>query len=122
MATVLAIETSCDETAVAIVKDRQVLSSIVATQIPVHQRYGGIVPEVASRQHVETINPAIAQALQTAGLDWSAIDGDCSHLCAWIGWGAVGWANGGQNPVPAASQALDRHSSPGRPHLRRLSV
>jgi N6-L-threonylcarbamoyladenine synthase len=74
MATVLAIETSCDETAVAIVSDRQVLSSIVASQIPIHQRYGGIVPEVASRQHVETINTAIDQALQTAGVDWSAID------------------------------------------------
>ena len=75
MATVLAIETSCDETAVAIVSDREVLSSIVASQIPIHQRYGGIVPEVASRQHVETINAAIDQALQTAGLDWAEIEG-----------------------------------------------
>jgi len=75
MATVLAIETSCDETAVAIVKNRQVLSNIVSTQIPLHQRYGGIVPEVASRQHVETINAAIAQSLQDASLGWSDIDG-----------------------------------------------
>ncbi len=75
MTTVLAIETSCDETAVAIVKNRQVLSNIVASQIPVHQRYGGIVPEVASRQHVETINSAIAQSLQEAGLSWVDIDG-----------------------------------------------
>lgn len=75
MAKVLAIETSCDETAVAIVNNRQVLSSIVASQIAVHQPYGGIVPEVASRQHVEIINPAIAQALQAANLTWSDIDG-----------------------------------------------
>jgi N6-L-threonylcarbamoyladenine synthase len=75
MATVLAIETSCDETAVAVIKNRQVLSSVVASQIPVHQRYGGIVPEVASRQHVESINPAIAESLQIADLDWSAING-----------------------------------------------
>jgi len=75
MATVLAIETSCDETSVAIVNNRKVLSNIVATQIAAHQPYGGIVPEVASRQHVEMINPAIAQALETAGLGWSAIDG-----------------------------------------------
>ena len=75
MATVLAIETSCDETAVAIVSDRQVLSSIVASQIPIHQRYGGIVPEVASRQHVETINAAIDQAFQTAAIGWAEIDG-----------------------------------------------
>ncbi|MEH1933295.1 MAG: tRNA (adenosine(37)-N6)-threonylcarbamoyltransferase complex transferase subunit TsaD [Nostoc sp.] len=74
MATVLAIETSCDETAVAIVKNRKVYSSIVASQIPVHQQYGGVVPEVASRQHLETINEAIAQALEQAQLDWGKID------------------------------------------------
>ncbi len=74
MATVLAIETSCDETAVAIVKNRQVCSNIVASQILIHQRYGGVVPEVASRQHLETINPAIAQALSEAKLDWGEID------------------------------------------------
>ena len=75
MATILAIETSCDETAVAIVNDRQVCSSIIASQIPVHQQYGGVVPEVASRQHVETINEGIIQAFQQAGVNWSKIDG-----------------------------------------------
>ncbi|MEH2242104.1 tRNA (adenosine(37)-N6)-threonylcarbamoyltransferase complex transferase subunit TsaD [Nostoc sp.] len=74
MVTVLAIETSCDETAVAIVNNRKVCSSIVASQIPVHQQYGGVVPEVASRQHLETINEAIAQALEQAQLDWDKID------------------------------------------------
>ncbi|MEH2214253.1 tRNA (adenosine(37)-N6)-threonylcarbamoyltransferase complex transferase subunit TsaD [Nostoc sp.] len=74
MTTVLAIETSCDETAVAIVNNRKVCSSIVASQIPVHQQYGGVVPEVASRQHLETINVAIAQALEQAQLDWEQID------------------------------------------------
>ncbi len=75
MATILGIETSCDETAVAIVKNRQVLSNVVSSQIPLHQRYGGIVPEVASRQHVETLNAAIAQSLQDASLHWAEIDG-----------------------------------------------
>lgn len=75
MATILAIETSCDETAVAIVNNRQVYSSIIASQIPVHQQYGGVVPEVASRQHVESINEGIAQAFQAAGVNWSEIDG-----------------------------------------------
>ncbi|MUH00417.1 tRNA (adenosine(37)-N6)-threonylcarbamoyltransferase complex transferase subunit TsaD [Scytonema sp. UIC 10036] len=75
MTTVLAIETSCDETAVAIVNNRQVCSSIIASQIPVHQQYGGVVPEVASRQHLDTINGAIAQALEQAQLDWEKIDG-----------------------------------------------
>ncbi|MBE9129177.1 MULTISPECIES: tRNA (adenosine(37)-N6)-threonylcarbamoyltransferase complex transferase subunit TsaD [unclassified Coleofasciculus] len=75
MATVLAIETSCDETAVAVVCDRTCCSNVVASQIPLHQQYGGIVPEVASRSHVEMINAAIAQALTDAQLDWDGIDG-----------------------------------------------
>ena len=75
MTTVLAIETSCDETAVAIVKNRQVCSSVVSSQISVHQQYGGVVPEVASRQHVETINFCVEQALQDAQVEWGAIDG-----------------------------------------------
>ncbi|RAM49205.1 MAG: tRNA (adenosine(37)-N6)-threonylcarbamoyltransferase complex transferase subunit TsaD [Hapalosiphonaceae cyanobacterium JJU2] len=75
MASVLAIETSCDETAVAIVNNRQVISNIVTSQIPVHSQYGGVVPEVASRQHLEIINMAIAQALEQAQLDWQRIDG-----------------------------------------------
>ncbi|MFB2773129.1 tRNA (adenosine(37)-N6)-threonylcarbamoyltransferase complex transferase subunit TsaD [Pelatocladus sp. BLCC-F211] len=75
MASILAIETSCDETAVAIVNNRQVISNIVTSQIPVHSQYGGVVPEVASRQHLEIINVAIAQALEQAQLDWQGIDG-----------------------------------------------
>ena len=75
MATVLAIETSCDETAVAVVKDCHVYSNVVASQVSVHRQYGGVVPEVASRQHVESIDSAIAQALETANLSWSDIDG-----------------------------------------------
>ncbi|MDG2990216.1 tRNA (adenosine(37)-N6)-threonylcarbamoyltransferase complex transferase subunit TsaD [Candidatus Synechococcus calcipolaris G9] len=73
--TVLAIETSCDETAAAVVCDRQILSNIVASQIAAHRPYGGVVPEVAARQHLETINPVITAALGEANLDWSAIDG-----------------------------------------------
>ncbi|MDX2099658.1 MAG: tRNA (adenosine(37)-N6)-threonylcarbamoyltransferase complex transferase subunit TsaD [Leptolyngbyaceae cyanobacterium bins.59] len=75
MTTVLAIETSCDETAVAIVKNREVLSSIVSSQIAIHQEYGGVVPEVASRSHVERVNPAIDQAMVAAQIGWDGIDG-----------------------------------------------
>ncbi len=75
MAKILAIETSCDETAVAVVDDRQVLSNVVSSQITIHQAYGGIVPEVASRHHVEMVNWAIAQAMDQAHLDWGSIDG-----------------------------------------------
>ena len=75
MATILAIETSCDETAVAIVKNRQVISSIVSSQIELHKTYGGVVPELASRQHLEITNPCIDRAMSESGLDWSDIDG-----------------------------------------------
>ncbi len=75
MATVLAIETSCDETAVAIVNNRHVCSNVVASQISVHKNYGGVVPEVASRMHLETINQLIDLALEQAQLHWSDIDG-----------------------------------------------
>ena len=75
MATVLAIETSCDETAAAVVKKRHILSTIVASQIALHRPYGGVVPEVASRCHVETVNTVVDQALQSADVIWSDIDG-----------------------------------------------
>ena len=74
MATILSIETSCDETATAIVKNREVLSSIVSSQIDLHQLYGGVVPELASRKHLETINSCLDRALTESGLDWSDID------------------------------------------------
>jgi N6-L-threonylcarbamoyladenine synthase len=80
MAIILAIETSCDETAVAIVKNRNVLSSVVASQIPAHQVYGGVVPELASRQHLALINPCLAQALVESQLTWSEIDAIAATL------------------------------------------
>lgn len=66
--TILAIETSCDETAAAVVKNgREVLSNIISSQIDLHTLYGGVVPEIASRKHIEKINQVILEALQTAG-------------------------------------------------------
>lgn len=73
-ATILAIETSCDETAVAIVQGRNVLSSVVASQVETHRQYGGVVPEVASREHVDAIGMAIAQSFDNSHLTWNAID------------------------------------------------
>lgn len=86
MTTILAIETSCDETAVAIVKNRHIYSNIVASQIELHKTYGGVVPEVASRLHLETINHCIDRAFEEAQLDWSAIDG----VAATVAPGLVG--------------------------------
>src|SRR6185437_14575567 len=65
--TILAIESSCDETAAAVIKNGQILSNVIATQ-SVHQKYGGIVPELASRAHQQNIIPAVAQALAQANI------------------------------------------------------
>ena len=71
----LGIETSCDETAAAVVtSDNVVLSSVVSSQVDLHARYGGVVPEVASRAHVGLINPVISQALVEAGIEPKDID------------------------------------------------
>ncbi|MGQ0826098.1 MAG: tRNA (adenosine(37)-N6)-threonylcarbamoyltransferase complex transferase subunit TsaD [Actinomycetota bacterium] len=72
---ILAIETSCDETAAAIVDDgRRAVSSVVASQADLHARFGGVVPEIASRAHVELINDVLAQALVEAGTDLAEVD------------------------------------------------
>ncbi|MBI1290377.1 tRNA (adenosine(37)-N6)-threonylcarbamoyltransferase complex transferase subunit TsaD [bacterium] len=71
----LAIESSCDETAAAVVENgRRVLSNVIATQVPIHQRYGGVVPEIASRAHLEQIVPVVEQALGDAGVTLDRID------------------------------------------------
>jgi len=74
---VLGIETSCDETAIAVVEDRFTLrANLVASQVDLHRRFGGVVPEVAARAHVETLNPLLEQTLEEAGgLRFSDIDG-----------------------------------------------
>lgn len=72
---ILAIETSCDETAAAVVRNgREVLSNVIYTQIALHTEYGGVVPEIASRKHVEKINPVVRQALTDSGMELSDVD------------------------------------------------
>ena len=72
---VFAIESSCDETAASVVKDqREVLSSVVSSQIDTHTQFGGVVPEVASRLHVENISVVIQEAIEKSGLSWDDID------------------------------------------------
>lgn len=74
--TVLGVETSCDETAAAIVDSNgRVLSSLLASQADVHARYGGVVPELAARRHIESIETIVFGALQQAGLSWNRVDG-----------------------------------------------
>ncbi len=75
MTLILGLETSCDETAAAVVEDgRFVRSSVVSSQVDLHARFGGVVPEVASRAHVELITPVIADALVEAGVDFRDLD------------------------------------------------
>ncbi|MBQ3112126.1 MAG: tRNA (adenosine(37)-N6)-threonylcarbamoyltransferase complex transferase subunit TsaD, partial [Firmicutes bacterium] len=72
---ILAIESSCDETAAAVVENgRRVLSDVISTQVPVHRLYGGVVPEIASRRHLEMIRPVCEEALREAGLTLADID------------------------------------------------
>lgn len=73
---VLALESSCDETAAAVVRDgREVLANLIASQADLHAVYGGVVPELASRRHLEVINPLVAEALKTAGIDQEDLEG-----------------------------------------------
>ena len=83
---VLGIETSCDETGVAIVQDGVVRANLLASQVEVHERFGGVVPELASRAHVEALNPLLEQALEEAGLGFDELDG----IAVTVGPGLVG--------------------------------
>src|SRR5580704_11610866 len=75
MARILAIESSCDETAAAVIEDEtRVLSSVVASQFSVHGKYGGVVPELASREHLRAIVPVVREALERASLPWKDLD------------------------------------------------
>ena len=71
---ILAIESSCDETAAAVVEERKILSSVINTQVEEHKKYGGVVPEVASRRHCENISQVVKKALLDAGKAYSDID------------------------------------------------
>ena len=72
---ILAIESSCDETAAAVVVNgRKVLSNIIFSQIDLHKLYGGVVPEIASRKHIEKINQVVTEALETAGMALEDMD------------------------------------------------
>ncbi len=72
---VLGIETSCDETAASVVKNgREVLSNVVNSQINIHEKFGGVVPEIASRKHIEVISQVVHEALYVADMTFSDVD------------------------------------------------
>lgn len=75
MARILAIESSCDETAAAVIEDEvHILSSVVASQFSVHGKYGGVVPELASREHLRAVVPVVCEAMDRAGVSWRELD------------------------------------------------
>ena len=102
---ILAIETSCDETAAAVVKNgRKVLSNVISSQIELHTIYGGVVPEIASRKHTEKINQVIDQALKEAGLELEEID----VIAVTYGPGLVGALLVGVSVAKALAFALNK--------------
>ncbi len=111
---ILAVESSCDETAVAIVKDgRQVLTDCIASQVALHREYGGVVPEIASRKHIEAIYALADQALEEAGLTRRDIDA----VAVTYAPGLIGAVLVGVNFAKAAALALDKPLIPVH-HIR----
>lgn len=103
--TILAVESSCDETAIAIVRDgRDLLANEIATQIDIHALYGGVVPEIASRSHVEALDPLCDRALRSAGLSASEIDA----VAVTCGPGLVGALLTGVSWAKGYAWALDK--------------
>lgn len=103
--TVLAVETSCDETSAAVVRNgRQVLSNEVASQIKIHAKYGGVVPEIASRHHTEIIDTIIRAAMEDAGLAY----GDIDAVVVTYGPGLVGALLTGVSTAKALAYALHK--------------
>ncbi len=102
---VLGIETSCDETAAAVVEDgRRALSDVVATQIELHRKWGGVVPELASRNHVMQVMPVVDEALARSGVDPAALDG----IAVTSGPGLVGALLVGVQVAKALAAAWER--------------
>lgn len=100
----LAIESSCDETSVAIVKNgREVLSNVIYSQIEIHEKFGGVVPEIASRNHVEKISGIIDEALKQSQVDFDGID----FISTTYGPGLVGALLVGMSTAKALAYSLD---------------
>ncbi|NET72966.1 MAG: tRNA (adenosine(37)-N6)-threonylcarbamoyltransferase complex transferase subunit TsaD, partial [Sphaerospermopsis sp. SIO1G2] len=103
--TILAIETSCDETAAAVIKNgRHILSNVVASQQSIHAKYGGVFPEVASRRHIEVIQPIVSEALEQAE---TTLD-ECDLIAVTRGPGLVGSLLVGVNMAKGLALASDK--------------
>lgn len=99
---ILGIETSCDETSVAVMKNGELLSNVISSQIEIHRRFGGVVPEIASRNHLTAILPVIREALEKAGVDKSEI----TAVAVTYGAGLVGALLVGVSAAKALAYSL----------------
>ena len=114
MSIILAIESSCDETAASVVKDgRIVLSNVISSQIEIHKKFGGVVPEVASRKHLEAVNLVIEQAITEANITYQDID----YIAVTYAPGLVGALLVGVSAAKALSYALKKPLIPVH-HIR----
>jgi putative glycoprotease GCP len=100
---ILAIETSCDETAAAVTRGRQVISSVISSQIEIHRRFGGVVPEIASRNHILSIDAVVREALEKAGATLK----DISAVAVTYGGGLLGALLVGVSYAKALAYALN---------------
>src|ERR687884_2129301 len=102
---VLGVETSCDETAAAVVRDgHEIVSSVISSQVPIHKRFGGVVPELASREHLDKIVPVVNEAFERAGVSVHDIDG----IAVTVGPGLVGSLLVGVSYAKAMAYALKK--------------
>ncbi len=102
---ILAFESSCDETSCAVIEDgRRILSNVISTQVPIHKKFGGVVPEIASRHHIEDVLPVSIEALEQARCDWQDMDA----IAVTQGPGLVGALLVGVAAAKAAAWALGK--------------
>ena len=102
---ILAFESSCDETSCAVVENgRKILSNVIATQVPIHKKFGGVVPEIASRHHIEDVLPVAEEALSEASMTWQDVDA----IAVTQGPGLVGALLVGVAAAKAAAWALGK--------------
>lgn len=114
MALILGIESSCDETAAAVVKDgREILSNVISTQIEIHKKFGGVVPEIASRKHLEIVNAVIEEAVANANITFADLDA----IGVTYGPGLVGALLVGVSTAKALAYALEKPLVPVH-HIR----
>lgn len=102
---ILAFESSCDETSCAVIENgRRILSDVISSQVPIHKKFGGVVPEIASRHHIEDVLPVAEEALSQAGCTWNDMDA----IAVTQGPGLVGALLVGVAAAKAAAWALDK--------------